>query len=155
MKKLLLILIAVCSQHLLASGIPDSTISTINSYHQSHQRYIALYKVINGGALNHYKVIVELDCNDGEFAGWRIKQYDENYIACEQETYQLAFEELGIEYDATKKIKSEELKITLAKLRDFKISTKYGVEQIDINDPELTVQKVKDLANELSLLVSQ
>jgi len=115
-----------------------------------------LYKIAYGGALNHYKAVVELNCNNGEFAGWRTKQNDVRYIQCEERAYSRGYSEIALDI-SNKPInlsQAEFLKIELAKKMGIKTYILNGVERINLKDPSLREDQLIQLANELSILVS-
>lgn len=157
MKNLTAALTLLLATTAFASGIPDSTLREIGQYHAQNQAHVAKYKILNGGAMNHFLAVIELDCNNGEFADWRIKQYDESYKACEKETLKLAYERAGLDYSSVPKTDDagEYLKAALAKKNGIKTHRKYNIEEIDINDEKLSVDQLRDLANELTRLVSR
>ena len=157
MKNLTAALALLFATSTFASGISDSTLAQISQYHAQNRSHVAKYKILNGGAMNHFLAVIELDCNNGEFADWRIKQYDKNYIACEKEKLEMAYERIGLSYSDVPQGNDpgEYLKVALAKKYGVKTHSKYRFEQIDINDEKLTTTQLRDMANELSRLVSR
>lgn len=158
MKKLILMtLLSVSAFTASASGVPDSTLNSIADYHRTNERQVALYKVLHGGRVNYFQVIVEIECNNGEYADWRIKQYNKAYIACETSTYENALYKIGIRpQDKPFNMHiADFLKISVAKKNGIKTIRENNTEVIDINHPELTVKKLNRLAYELELLVSK
>lgn len=156
-KLLALTLLSLSTFNVMATGLSDQTVSTIAEYHASNSRKVALYKIVNGHTLNHFKSVVELDCNNGKFADWRIKQYDENFIECEKNVYDKAFKEAGLNLtDKPSNISVPDfLKISIAKRNGIKTVKKYNTELIDIDSEDLTKEEIIALANELSRLVSR
>lgn len=124
---------------------------------QYNPEYAQKYKVLNGGAMDHFKSVVRIDCNNGETPDWRITQYDGAFIDCSQRTYERAYEKAGIRLsDKPENVHiAEFLKVSVAKQQGLKTIKKYNREMIDIDDKDLTVQKLVKLANTLSILVSE
>lgn len=151
MKHLTLALLCLTVSHLSFAN------PTLN--HRDRLRVTEAYKA--SSELNHFIFLIDMACNHGRYADWRIKQNDEAYKSCVNEKYKSIVKKFPSLTISNKEqnlyiqnIKLEGV-IKEAALKKFGVplfQTSYGIKDIDYSKPEANRDSIGRAAEYLSNL---
>lgn len=144
-----------------AQILTPSQSHAISNYHAMNGRYIAAYKAMN--SLNHFAFSVDLDCNNGSYADWRISQYDKPYMTCVNKKYKKLMSNFAGNYKPkqTELFRQnseleEELKMQALEAVGFQISKdEYGRRYLDLKKEDVCADRIEEAAELLLNLLEE